>query len=459
MARRPWWRAPLAALGFADPGEFKIEPMEPKRALAFFRAKTVGTRFSFNWQDVWQEEHAAAFVAARAMRTDVLQILHRTLERAMAEGWTVERYVNEARPRLKEAGWWGEGLVMDPVTGERETARLGTPRRLRTIFRTNVNMALAAGQWETIEETKEAFPYLEYADTGDERVRDSHRALDGIVLPVDHPFWDTNYPPNDWGCRCDVIQRSEASLQRRGLKVTSDRQIGTIQKNGKRRFRNARTGEVSDVAAGTSPGFSYNVGKSRLQHIRPHYLNESPIGEVDDAPPARAPGGGELAFPEPTPLSEADLGPPDTDATLAYSRFFEALPRQLYFDKAGVPVHINDAVFRKRARTDGTTPALKIAKRGRERFTRQLAQTVTDPDEIWHHNFSGRDGEPRAVRIYTRLWTLGDEELATTVMYDLTRNGLWGETAFQSDLSKKVDNRRRYFERRVRMGTLVYKKK
>ena len=108
---------------------------------------------------------------------------------------------------------------------------------------------------------------------------------------------------------------------------------------------------------------------------------------------------------------------------------------------------------------DGTQPALKIAKRGRERFTRQLAQTITDPDEIWHHTYEGRDGEPRAVRIYTRLWTLGNQEFATTVMYDLTRNGLWGETAFQGDLGKTAANRRRYFERRIRMGTLVYSKR
>ena len=33
--------------------------------------------------------------------------------------------------------------------------------------------------------------------------------LDGIIKPVDDPFWNTNYPPNGWGCRCNVIQTNE----------------------------------------------------------------------------------------------------------------------------------------------------------------------------------------------------------------------------------------------------------
>ena len=38
----------------------------------------------------------------------------------------------------------------------------------------------------------------------DERTCETHRAWDGLTLPVEHEFWKTHLPPNDWGCRCYV---------------------------------------------------------------------------------------------------------------------------------------------------------------------------------------------------------------------------------------------------------------
>lgn len=47
---------------------------------------------------------------------------------------------------------------------------------------------------------------LQYRTVGDERVRESHAALDGITLPPSDPFWNDYLPPNGWRCRCDVDQ-------------------------------------------------------------------------------------------------------------------------------------------------------------------------------------------------------------------------------------------------------------
>lgn len=72
------------------------------------------------------------------------------------------------------------------------------------------NLAVAGGQmaanWVRIEENKEAMPFLKYITAGDERVRQSHADLDGVVRPVDDDFYNIYYPPNGWGCRCDVLQ-------------------------------------------------------------------------------------------------------------------------------------------------------------------------------------------------------------------------------------------------------------
>lgn len=65
----------------------------------------------------------------------------------------------------------------------------------------------AAGHAEAIQRTKEDFPYLRYSASLDARVRHDHAILDGIILPVDDPFWKSYMPPWDFNCRCSVIQR------------------------------------------------------------------------------------------------------------------------------------------------------------------------------------------------------------------------------------------------------------
>lgn len=86
------------------------------------------------------------------------------------------------------------------------------PYQLRTNYDTAANAAYAAGQWEQIEENKDLFPYLRYVTMEDDKVRDEHAALNGLVYPVDDPFWNTYIPPNDWNCRCAVEQLMESEL-------------------------------------------------------------------------------------------------------------------------------------------------------------------------------------------------------------------------------------------------------
>lgn len=63
-----------------------------------------------------------------------------------------------------------------------------------------------AAKWQKFQLDKDALPFLTYSTVGDARVRDSHRALDGITKHIDDPFWDVHFPPNGWRCRCNVIQ-------------------------------------------------------------------------------------------------------------------------------------------------------------------------------------------------------------------------------------------------------------
>src|SRR5690606_6618089 len=158
-------------------------------------------------------------------------------------------------------GWWGRKAMTDPLTGKTIIAQLGSPGRLQTIFRTNMQTAYAAGAWAQIEEQAELAPFLLYDAVDDHRTRPEHAAWDGQVHPVGSPFWRAHYPPNGWNCRCGVIQLSQDDLDAMGLAVSPQVPQATY------RWTNPRTGETSKIAAGVDPGWNYNPGQAYLQNL------------------------------------------------------------------------------------------------------------------------------------------------------------------------------------------------
>ncbi len=73
---------------------------------------------------------------------------------------------------------------------------------LRAEYNHAQKVANASARWSEFENNSDIYPNLRYRTTGDSRVRDSHRRLNGVVRPLNDPFWDRYSPPNDWNCRC-----------------------------------------------------------------------------------------------------------------------------------------------------------------------------------------------------------------------------------------------------------------
>ena len=73
----------------------------------------------------------------------------------------------------------------------------------------------AAKQWAEFEADKDLFPNLEYIIVGDDRVREEHEKLGGIILPLEDVFWDENYPPNGYRCRCGARPTDKKANGRR----------------------------------------------------------------------------------------------------------------------------------------------------------------------------------------------------------------------------------------------------
>lgn len=249
---------------YPDRPGYSFDPGPPPEASRFLKNKGIAPAFS--WQDVEPEEHAIAFSVAKATDVQVLQTIRDAVQKALDEGQTFESFKKGLRPELERQGWWGKKEMTDPLTGEVVTAQLGSPRRLRTIYRANLRSARAAGQWERIERTSDALPYLEYRLGPSERHRPEHAAKEHIVLPWDDPFWSRWYPPNGWGCKCWVRQISARQAQRTGISESPE--VPTVPRVNK------RTGEVREVPVGIDPGWDRNPGRARMQAMRDHLAGE-----------------------------------------------------------------------------------------------------------------------------------------------------------------------------------------
>ena len=77
---------------------------------------------------------------------------------------------------------------------------------LRTEYNQAVASSQCAARWTDYGKHAEKNPFLQYQAVMDANTRAEHAALHGVIKRYDDDFWDKYYPPNGWGCRCEVIQ-------------------------------------------------------------------------------------------------------------------------------------------------------------------------------------------------------------------------------------------------------------
>lgn len=241
------------------PAEFaRIFKVTPDDAIAYLRARELLTTTD-DWHALWQDEHAIQFTVSRLAREDLLKTIRDAITRSVDGDMSRRDWTRDITAALMDAGWWGEKTIVG-ADGEERTTKFDAAR-LKLIYDTNTRTAYAAGQWERIQRTRDTHPYLRYITMGDERVRASHRTWHNLVLPIDHPFWDTHLPPNGWRCRCRVVAISQRDYDQ-GLAPDGSPLIKASPNIDMRDWIDRRTGEVRQVPTGIDPGFGYNPGKA-----------------------------------------------------------------------------------------------------------------------------------------------------------------------------------------------------
>ena len=179
---------PGAAFGFNTPFA---------EQLAFFRGKL--NLPSARWDDIMRSAHDRAFIVAGAQKADLLADLRGAVGKAINEGGGLDEFRKDFRKLVQKHGWTG-------WTGEGSKA--GEAWRTKVIYQTNMATSYAAGRYRQM--TDPAFvklmPYWRYVHAdGVMHPRPLHQAWNGLTLRHDHPFWQTHFPPNGWGCHCRAV--------------------------------------------------------------------------------------------------------------------------------------------------------------------------------------------------------------------------------------------------------------
>ena len=171
--------------------------------LRFFRNKlNIPTE---SYADIYGAEHDHAFVVAGANRLDLLADFRTAVDKAIADGTTLEEFRRDFDAIVAKYGWEYNG---------------GRDWRSRIIYDTNLHSSYQAGRYEQQREASRYRPYWEYKHReGQRHPRPEHEAWDGLVLHCDDPWWQTHYPINAYGCKCTVFAHNARSLAKRGLKV------------------------------------------------------------------------------------------------------------------------------------------------------------------------------------------------------------------------------------------------
>jgi SPP1 gp7 family putative phage head morphogenesis protein len=174
-------------------------PLE--QAIAWFRR-----RLSMNAREFYRLSAAGrrqAFTVSNVARMDVVNDVWRAIDRAVEQGRSLEDFQNEVKVKLMRE-WEGTNIV--PAS------------RMETIYRTNVSQAYNAGRHaqQTDPDVIAARPFWMYDALLDSSTSNLCMRLHGTILPADHEFWQTRYPPNHFNCRSGVRSLTRSGAERRG---------------------------------------------------------------------------------------------------------------------------------------------------------------------------------------------------------------------------------------------------
>jgi len=141
------------------------------------------------------DQHGQLMTVSHLAGLSQIQAVTDDLQKALENGETFDQ-------------WQQRVLSVEDVPGL-------PPGRTETIFRNFMQTAYNGGRWAQFERNKATSPYLMYSAINDARTTDICRSRNGIIRPVDDPFWATSSPPGHHRCRSTLISLTNSQAQAR----------------------------------------------------------------------------------------------------------------------------------------------------------------------------------------------------------------------------------------------------
>lgn len=404
-----------------------------KEAIEFLQAKVnLPTR---RWDDLRHGAHVRGFSVAGVTRDDMLSDFRVAIKKARSEGTGFNEFRKDFDKIVERYGWqyFSHGKTEDERAAWRS----------KIIFTTNMRTSYMAGRWKqlTDPDVMRYRPYLQYVHSGALHPRKLHLSWDGRVLRTDDPAWRYMFPPNGWGCGCDVEALSERDLRALGKSGPDEAPDLTPYQD-----TDPRTGQPEMRIPGIDRGWEYNVGQEWQHGLVPVELQQplKPFGT--DMIPKQLP-----PMPKATPVPKEDLLSPDLEPESYVEAFMARFGRQsdeagYHRDVSGGIITVGRSLFEQRTQ-DGTVVGLKSGKRGRGQFAVLLADAILQPDEIWVDWAEVKSGIVLR-RAYLKRVIL-DDGRSLFIRFEWTKAGWVAITGFDTD-----DN---YLEN-YRKGALLYRK-
>ena len=236
-------------------------------------------------------------------------------------------------------------------------------------LQTEYNGAVASSQMADKWEKLQQHDMLEYRTVGDNRVRKTHKELDGKVFAKDDPIWNKIYPPNDWNCRCTVIPAKQGAK--------SDNPATTA------------TGEIK-------PYFQRNVGKSKVIYTADHPYFQNMTAKGLKVSELSATKNYNMRTVDSIYNGKGELPELKAKTQAAAEAWFNKTAtggKIKVQTKDGLNVDLDDAFFNKIIASNNTEYA------GRAVYAHKAPEVMQSPDEVWS-NFHRNELQTTYIKYY-----------------------------------------------------------